>query len=303
MDAKQIRNVLVLGAGTMGQQIALLCAWHGYRVSLYDLGTEILDRALARIRGLAQQLVAEEYLAPDEVEQILDRITPSTDATEAAREADLVSESIPEDPKLKGQVLGQFDKLCPPHTLFTTNSSTLVPSQYAEATGRPAQFCALHFHQPIWTANVVDIMPHPATDPSVVAVLRDFARDLDQIPIYLGKESPGYVFNAMLNGILRAALELASSEIATVQDIDRSWMGVTNMEMGPFGMIDLVGIDLVHSIVLRDAGVFRFLPRARRILSFLGSYVDQGKLGIKSGQGFYTYPNPAFKQQDFIEGS
>jgi 3-hydroxybutyryl-CoA dehydrogenase len=303
MDAKQIRNVLVLGAGTMGQQIALLCAWHGYRVSLYDLGTEILDRALARIRGLAQQLVAEGYLAPDEVEQILDRITPSTDATEAAREADLVSESIPEDPKLKGQVLGQFDKLCPPHTLFTTNSSTLVPSQYAEATGRPAQFCALHFHQPIWTANVVDIMPHPATDPSVVAVLRDFARDLDQIPIYLGKESPGYVFNAMLNGILRAALELASSEIATVQDIDRSWMGVTSMEMGPFGMIDLVGIDLVHSIVLRDAGVFRFLPRARRILSFLGSYVDQGKLGIKSGQGFYTYPNPAFEQQDFVEGS
>jgi 3-hydroxybutyryl-CoA dehydrogenase len=303
MDAQQIRNVLVVGAGTMGQQIALLCAWHGYQVSLYDLGTEILDRALARIAGLAEQLVVEGYLTLDEVGQILDRITPSTDATEAAREADLLSESIPEDPKLKGQVLGQFNKLCPPHTLFTTNSSTLVPSQYAEGTGRPAQFCALHFHQPIWTANVADIMPHPATDPSVVEILRDFACDLGQIPICLEKESPGYVFNAMLNGVLRAALELASSEIATVEDIDRSWMGITHMEAGPFGIMDLVGVDLVHSIVLRDAGVFRFLPQARRILSFLESYVDQGKFGIKTGQGFYTYPNPAFEQPDFVAGS
>jgi 3-hydroxybutyryl-CoA dehydrogenase len=302
MSVIEIRRVLVLGAGTMGQQIALLCAWHGYQVSLYDLGPEILERAIARITGLAQQLVAEGRLTVDEVQQILERIAPSTDPAQAARDADLVSESIPEDPKLKGQVLGQFNKLCPPHTLFTTNSSTLVPSQFADATGRPAQLCALHFHQPIWTANVVDIMPHPATNPAVVAVLRDFARDLDQIPIYVEKESPGYVFNAMLSAVLRIAIELASGKTASVEDIDRSWMGVTNMEIGPFGMIDLVGIDLVHSVVLRDAGVFRFVPRARRILSFLGAYVDQGKLGVKTGEGFYTYPNPAFRQPGFVEG-
>lgn len=302
MNAKQIRRILVLGAGTMGQQISLQCAWHGYEVSLYDLGPEILERALARIRELTQGLVAEGQLTRDEVQQILARITPSTDAAEAARDADLVSESVPEDPKLKGQVLGQFNTLCPPHTVFTTNSSTLVPSQYAEATGRPAQFCALHFHQPVWQANVVDIMPHPGTDPKVVELLHDFARDIGQIPITLEKESPSYVFNAMLNGILRSAIELASNNVATVEDIDRSWMGVTNMEAGPFGIMDLVGIDLIYGIVLRTVGIFRYLPSVRRNLSFLERYVDQGKFGIKTGEGFYSYPNPAFQQPDFVEG-
>jgi 3-hydroxybutyryl-CoA dehydrogenase len=303
MNAKQIRNVLVVGAGTMGQQIALLCAWHGYQVALYDLGPEILERASARITALTQDLVAEGLLTADEVQQILARITPKSDATEAARDADLVSESVPEDPKLKGQVLGQFNKLCPSHTIFTTNSSTLVPSQYAEATGRPARFCALHFHQPIWHANVADIMPHPGTDPAVVQVLRNFARDLDQIPFYLEKESPGYVFNAMLDAILSAAVELASRNVATIEDVDRSWMGVTKMNVGPFGIMDVIGIDLIYSIVLRKAGMLRFLPSARRVLSFLGSYVDQGKFGVKTGEGFYTYPNPAFEQPDFVEGT
>lgn len=303
MDAKQLRNVLVVGAGTMGQQIALVCAWHGYQVALYDLGPEILDRSIARITAMTQNLLAEGLLTADEGQQILARITPNSDATEAARNADLLSESILEDPKLKGQVLGQFNRLCPPRTIFTTNSSTLVPSQYAEATGRPDQFCALHFHQPVWLANVVDIMPHPGTDPAVVALVRDFARDIDQIPILLQRESPGYVFNAMLDGVLSAAIELASRDIATVEDIDRSWMGVTGLGSGPFGIMDLVGLDLVYSIVLRKAGMLRFLPSVRRVLCFLGRYVDQGKLGRKSGEGFYTYPNPAFEQPGFVEGS
>ena len=149
MNAEEIRKVLMVGAGTMGQQIALVCAWHGYQVALYDLRPEILEASVARIRALAQTVVDEGLLTTDEAQQLLARITPTSDAAEAARDADLLSESVPEDPKLKGQVLGHFDKLCPPHTIFTTNSSTLVPSQYAEATGRPAQFCALHQLAPL----------------------------------------------------------------------------------------------------------------------------------------------------------
>ena len=178
---------------------------------------------------------------------------------------------------------------------ITTNSSTLVPSQYAEATGRPARFCALHFHQPIWSSNVVDIMPHPGTDPAVVVLVRDFARTIDQIPILLQKESPGYVFNAMLDAVLSAASDLVARNVATFEDVDRSWMGITGMPVGPFGIMDLVGLDLIYSIVLRKAGIFRFLPAARRPLSVLESYVERGKLGLKTGEGFYTYPDPAFE--------
>jgi 3-hydroxybutyryl-CoA dehydrogenase len=303
MNTKEIRKVLMVGAGTMGQQIALICAWHGYQVALYDLRPEILESSIARIRALAQTVVDEGLLTTEEAQQLLARIAPTSDPAEAARDADLLSESVPEDPKLKGQVLGHFDRLCPPHTIFTTNSSTLVPSQYAEATGRPAQFCALHFHQPVWSANVVDIMPHPGTDPAVVVLVRDFARTIDQIPILLEKESPGYVFNVMLDGILIAAMNLVSGNIATVEDVDRSWMGITGMEAGPFGIMDLIGLDLIYSIVLRKAGMFRFLPSARRLLSLLGSYVEQGKLGLKTGEGFYTYPEPAFEQPGFVEGN
>jgi 3-hydroxybutyryl-CoA dehydrogenase len=303
MNAEEIRKVLMVGAGTMGQQIALVCAWHGYQVALYDLRPEILEASVARIGELAQTVVDEGLLTTDEAQQLLTRITPTSDAAEAARDADLLSESVPEDPKLKGQVLGRFDKLCPPHTIFTTNSSTLVPSQYAKATGRPAQFCALHFHQPVWSSNVVDIMPHPGTDPAVVDMVRDFARTIDQVPILLEKESSGYVFNVMLDAVLGAAMDLVSGNIATFEDVDRSWMGITGMPAGPFGIMDLVGLDLVYSIVLRKAGIFRFLPSARRTLSLFGTYVEQGKLGQKSGEGFYTYPDPAFEQPGFVEGS
>jgi len=303
MTAEQIRKVLVVGAGTMGQQIALVCAWHGYQVALYDLRPEILDESVARTRALSQTVVDAGLLTADQAQQLLARITPTSDAAEAARDADLLSESVPEDPKLKGEVLGHFDKLCPPHTIFTTNSSTLVPSQYAEATGRPAQFCALHFHPPVWAANVVDIMPHPGTDPAVVALVRDFARTIDQVPILLEKESPGYVFNAMLDAVLGSAIDLVARNVATVEDVDRSWMGITGMPVGPFGIMDLVGLDLIYSIVLRKAGMFRFLPSARRTLSLFRSYVEQGKLGLKTGEGFYSYPDPAFEQPGFVEGS
>jgi 3-hydroxybutyryl-CoA dehydrogenase len=205
-----------------------------------------------------------------------------------------------EDPKVKGDVFAQFNKLCPAHALFTTNTSTLLPSRYAKATGRPAQFAAFHFHNPVWLANVVDVMPHPGTAAEVIPRLVVFARSIDQIPIVLHKETPGYVFNAMLDGILRTSMMLAADGKASVEDIDRAWMGVTRMPVGPFGMIDLVGVDLVYHIAARMPLLMRLTPPAQRLLRFLKGYVDRGWLGIKSGQGFYNYPDPAFSHPDFV---
>lgn len=222
MKIDDLQRVLILGAGTMGQQIGLQCALHGYEVRIYDIMPEALQAAEKQIERYAQGLIAEGRLAEPEAAAVLARITITGDPAQAAEDADLLSESVPEQPKLKGQVLGQFNELCPPHTIFTTNSSTLVPSQFAGATGRPDRFCAFHFHQPVWTANVVDIMPHPGTAAETVALLHDFAGRIDQIPIFVKQEHPSYVFNTMLDALLSSAMELAAEDVATVEDIDRA---------------------------------------------------------------------------------
>lgn len=302
MRIEEIRRVLVVGAGTMGRQISLLCAMHGYDAALYVRRPHMLDTTIGKVRALALEWMGEGRLTQSESSAALSRITTTSNPGEAAAEVDLLSESVAEDPRIKARVFAQFDRLCPPRTIFTTNTSTLVPSQYAKATGRPAQFCAFHFHQPVLVANVVDIMPHPGTSEETITLLHDFARRIGQIPVFIKKENKGYIFNAMFNAFLRVALILAASKVASVEDIDRAWMGVTKMPIGPFGMIDIVGVDLTYEIAKRQTKWVFFMPQARGILNFLKAYVDQGRLGIKTGKGFYTYPNSAFQQPGFLEG-
>lgn len=160
MRIEDIRCVLIVGAGTMGQQIGLQCAMHGYEVVVYDIAPEALEVAHAQIKAYAAHLLNQTRLTRSEADATLARINFTTKPEDAAR-ADLLSESVPEDPGLKAKVFAQFNKICPPQTVFTTNTSTLIPSMYAEATGRPGQFAALHFHTYVWDSNVVDIMPHP----------------------------------------------------------------------------------------------------------------------------------------------
>ena len=288
MKIEDIRHVLVVGAGTMGRQISLQCAMHDYNVTLYDISPEALEAATGQLKEYAAHLVAWGRLSKKEANAALKRITTTNNAREAAAQADLVSESVPEDPKLKCKVFTQFNKLCPSRTIFTTNSSELLPSFMAEKTGRPNKFAAFHFHQHVWEANVVDIMPHPGTTKETVKLLRAFAERIGQIPIMLRKENPGYVFNTMLNALLGSALTLAMNDVASVEEIDRAWMGVTKMIVGPFGILDTVGLDLAWHIT--DSGArLTGDKQLQAQADYLKQYVDKGWLGVKSGRGFYTY--------------
>lgn len=301
MKIKQVQRIIVIGAGTMGQQISLQCAMHGYEVIVYDLTPNILDHSLTQINRYAAQFVANGRFSRKRADAALARITMTTNPTEAAAEADVLSESVPEDPELKAKVFAQFNDLCPPRTIFTTNTSSLVPSMYAAATGRPAQFAALHFHQFVWDANVVDIMPHPGTSQETIKLLHAFAQRIGQIPIFVQKENRGYVFNAMLDSLLRAAVTLNRNNIASVKDIDRSWMGVTKMSWGLFAGMDVIGLDVIwHAITHRAKQTND--PEDIAYADFIKQYVDKGWLGVKSGRGFYTYPNPAYQQSGFLLG-
>jgi 3-hydroxybutyryl-CoA dehydrogenase len=302
LKVEDLRRVLVVGAGTMGQQIAVQCAMHGYEVIAYDVSPKALEAGRKRIEGYVAQLVSDKRLTDNDSEAILGHIIFTSDPNEGAK-ADLLSESVPEDPDLKARVFAQFNTICPPHTIFTTDTSTLLPSMFASATGRPAQFAAFHFHQYVWDSNLVDIMPHPGTSPETVHLLESFARRIGQVPLVFKREHPEYVANAILGAINDTAFKLVfRDEVASVEDVDRATMIVMKWPTGPFASLDVVGLDTVWHIartkakLTGDPNIQAGADRLKR------EYIDKGWLGVKTGRGFYTYPDPAYARPGFLTG-
>lgn len=297
MKIDDVKRILVIGAGTMGHQIGFLCAMHGYDVVVYDVNDDFLAAAQRRVDRLADRFISRKRLAEAQKESVLARMIYTSDAETAAADADIVTESVPEDPALKGKIFGQFNRLCPPRTVFTTNTSSLVPSMFADATGRPDRFLAFHFHDILLT-DVVDVMPHPGTSPESLELVQAFARRLDQTVILLERENFGYVFNAMLSDLFKSALTLAANGVAAVEDIDRAWMGVLQAPMGPFGMMDSIGLTTVWKISDYWAKATDDAQLAANA-TFLKVLIDDGRLGKKCGAGFYSYPKPLFQQPGF----
>lgn len=300
MKAEDIKKVLIIGAGTMGRQIATQFALYDCDVVVYDIKEEFLEKAKKAIVKMAPGVAASQGVAPEKAAAITERISFTTDPETAAQGVHLVSESVPEDPELKGKVFATFNKLCPPDTIFTTNTSSLLPSMFADATGRPDKLLALHFHD-IRITTIVDLMPHAGTLPETVEAVKGFSERTGLNIILMQKESFGYVFNYILMSFFQQAQTLASKGIATPADIDRAWMGVTKSPMGPFAMMDSVGLDTVWKIT--EFWAMRNNSKgALKNAEYMKQYVDRGELGQKTRKGFYTYPNPAFIQPDFIAG-
>ncbi|HBV93403.1 MAG: 3-hydroxyacyl-CoA dehydrogenase [Candidatus Dormibacteria bacterium] len=302
MRVEDVRRVLLIGSGTMGLQIGLQAATHGYEVVVYEIDSAAREAAPRRLRAYAEEQRTAGVLAAGELERSLARVTVTADPVAAGADSDVLIECVPEDPDLKGRVLAQFDGLCPPRTVFATNTSTLLPSMYAEASGRPDRLAALHFHIPVWSANVVDVMPHPGTSTETTELLVAFARRLGQIPIRMRRESIGYVFNAVYTAMNRAAITLVANDVASVEDVDRAWMAIMKTPFGPFGALDDVGIDTAWHITEYWAGVTGDV-QLRTNADWLRGYVDSGRTGAKAGEGFYRYPNPAYAEPGFVEGT
>lgn len=291
-----INNILVLGSGTLGLRIALVCALNDYKVMIYDINEATFDKARRIQDEILTGLVKASKIDQAAAKRAIDNQQFTTNPKTAAQNADLVSESVTEDLDLKKKVWSQFGQLCPPDTIFTTNTSYLIPSFFAEETGRPELFCALHFHD-VFYANVVDIMPNPRTKAWMIPLLEEFGKSIQQTPVVIKRESPGYIFNAMLMALIGAAGALVTFDVASIEDVDRSWMGNFKMPMGPFGILDEVGLDTAWHITSNQKD-----DKSKRFAGLLKTYVDQGKLGKKVGVGFYTYPNPRYQDDDFISG-
>lgn len=294
MTNPQIDCFGILGSGTLGYRIGLQAALSGYTTLLYDLTDAALDNARQQQDALLGRLIRKKQLNEAFAKTALKRINFTTDAARFADQVDFVSESVTENLALKREVWTSFAERWKPGTRLTTNTSYLLPSQLVDAVGRPELFCAFHFHD-VFEARVVDIMPHPGTDPNFVSWLIDLGRVLNQVPVHVKRETSGYLFNHMLMAYLGAAGHLLASDKATAQDIDRSWMGNLGTRVGPFGMMDQVGLDTVLHILSE-----RTDRRSRAFFDLIEPMVKAGQLGAKSGEGFYTYPRPAYAAPDFL---
>lgn len=292
-----IKKVTIAGSGVLGAQIAFQTAFYGYAVMIYDLSDEILEKAKATFLKLGEAYKADLNASQQQIDEAMGRLDFSADLAVAIADADLLIESIPENPSIKTGFYEKLAAVAPQKTIFATNSSTMLPSQFAESTGRPAQFAALHFANQIWKHNTAEIMGHPGTDAKVFDTLLAFAKSIGMVALPLHKEQPGYIVNSLLVPFLGAALDLLVKGVADVETIDKTWTVATGAPAGPFRILDVVGITTAYNINKMEAEKTGD-PMKQRVVDYLKeNYIDQGKLGVATGEGFYTYPAPASKKQ------
>lgn len=296
----EIKNVTVCGSGVLGGQIAFQAAFHNFNVVAFDVDQEVLKKLATRFLILGEAFKKDLGSTQSEVEHAISRITFSSDLAEATKEADLVIEAVPENIQIKKEFYKKLGKAAPSKTIFCTNTSTLLPSMFAEETGRPDRFLALHFANNIWKQNTTEIMGHANTNPAVFDIIVDFAKNIGMLALPIRKEQSGYIINTLLVPFLSAGISLYVNDIADPYTIDKTWMKATNSPSGPFAFLDVIGMNTPYNLYKMQADQGnKFAQKIVRILK--ENFIDKGKLGVSSGEGFYTYPNPAYLNEDFLK--
>ncbi len=296
----EIKQLAVIGAGTMGRQIALQCARQGFPVALFDLAASVLTEAEHWQRGMVDEWVASGALSADVASRIFDKICYQPKLAEALRDADLAIEAVPERIALKREVFAQLDRLLPADAIIATNSSSIRVSALEDATERRERVANLHFYLPVWDSPMVEVGGGSCTVPEVLDALTAFARAIGILPLRVEKESTGFVFNRVWRAVKKEAMRVADSGVASIEDIDRAWMIKFGREKPPpFAQMDRIGLDVIRDIELRyaaESGDPEDLPKP-----ILTERVERGELGVKSGRGFYAYPDPAWARPEFLD--
>ncbi|RUL50892.1 3-hydroxyacyl-CoA dehydrogenase [Lysinibacillus antri] len=293
------QNVTVAGSGVLGSQIAFQTAYKGFKVSVYDINEEAIEQAKSRMMSLKERYKEDLRASADAVDSAYNRMSFYSDLKEAVQDADLVIEAVPELAEIKMKFYKQLSEVAPEKTIFATNSSTMLPSQFADSTGRSEKFLALHFANEIWLNNTAEIMMHPNTDSKVFEDVIEFAKAIGMVALPLQKEQPGYILNSLLVPFLEAAQGLLVKGIADPETIDKTWIIATGSPKGPFAILDVVGINTAYNIAYAKGQAGN--EGSKKVAEYLKrEYIDQGKLGTGTKEGFYTYPNPKYLDPDFL---
>ena len=317
------KKVTLAGGGVLGSQIAYQTAYKGFDVTIWLRSPESVERAKEKIerlhgiylksidamaasegvdpRTLCRGLVKDQKnfsgmsqeeadLLKKNADDAYNNIKYVTDMDEAFGDADLVIEAMAENPRAKIEFYKELAGHLPEKTILATNSSTMLPSAFAEYTGRPEKYLALHFANEIWRMNTAEVMGHEGTDPGAYKAVSEFAGHIGMVPLELHKEQPGYILNSMLVPFLNAAQALYANDVADPETIDKTWMLATGAPTGPFRILDIVGLTTAYNIVMNNPeATSNPDSTAAKIAAKLKEKIDAGKTGINAGEGFYKY--------------
>ncbi|MEV0189918.1 3-hydroxybutyryl-CoA dehydrogenase [Kitasatospora purpeofusca] len=281
-------TVAVVGLGTMGTGVAVAVARSGRRVIGIEADEKSAARALARIEESTAHAVARERLTAEERAGLLGRLTVGH-ALDAAAEADLVIEEVPEQLELKRELFAELDRICPAGTVFATGTTALSVTRIAAATARPDRVLGLHFFNPVHTMKLVEVVRTVLTAPQVAEDAAALARDLGKEPVAAGDRA-GFVVNGLLFAYLNQAAAMYESKYATREDIDAAMRLGCGLPMGPLALLDLIGVDTARTVL--EAMYEQSRDRLHAPAPILGQLVSAGLLGRKTGRGFYTYEAP-----------
>ena len=312
-----MKNIVIMGGGVLGSQIAFQTAFCDYNVTVWLRSEGSIERTKAKLelvknsyidainlmampegksfnnwcRGIAD---ADNFNKDELINKVMglsDKIKLELDMKKALEDADLVIESMAEDFEAKKDLYLKIAPLLPEKTIVVTNSSTMLPSKLAKYTGRPDKFLALHFANSIWKNNTAEVMMHPKTEEKYFNEVMEFAKSIRMIALPLKKEKSGYLLNSMLIPLLFSGMDLYVNGVSDFESIDKAWLLGTGAPKGPFQILDTVGLETAYKIVEMYLKVPSFLApyNFKGMAKVLKEYIDAGKLGKASGEGFYKY--------------
>lgn len=290
-----LKNVAIIGTGTMGTLISLLSAYNGYKVSLYDSNENAFNETLNKLRKEAKSRKVKTFIPLDGWDKALKNIGTKTTIHDAVVDADLVIEAVPEKLSLKQEIFKEIGKSVLPSTVIASNSSSIPISRLENSSGHPENCLNIHFYL---GAKMADIMGGRKTSEEIYKKGVEWIRSLGFYPIRVKKEILGFCYNRIWRVIKREALYMWANEFVEYQDIDRASMLLSGGASGPFGSMDAVGLDVVYDIEMiyyNESGDERDRPPDK-----LKEMINKGELGIKTGKGFYRYPNPEYRDPNFL---
>ncbi len=312
---KNIKNITILGGGVLGSQIAFQTAYSGFNVTIYLRSKESIERCKPKLAKLKETYIESiNIMTKDKsydswcngissydnfdknecltkVEDAFNTIKLELNLEKAVNDADLVIESMSEEFETKKEMFMKLSKVLNDKTIVVTNSSTMLPSRLAKYTNRPDKFLTLHFSNSIWKNNIAEVMKQKDTKEEYFNIVLNFAKEINMIPLPVRKEKSGYLLNSMLMPFLFSALDLVVNDILDSASIDKAWTIGTGSPEGPFQILDIVGLKTAYDIVEMYVKIPSFLApyNFKGMHKLLKTYLDEGKLGKASGEGFYKY--------------
>lgn len=294
-----ISRVAIIGNGMLGTQIALLSRYRGFDVYLFDEMSNIFEETIEKYRADFVAKGLESSIPLNEWDDLRDSCVKCDSIEKAVETADLVIEAVPENLEVKNKVFNIIGAYAPQYAILATNSSSMPVSRIEESSGYPERCLNIHFYQILSGMNMADVMAGTKTRPEIFGKGIEWVKALKCLPLKVKKELLGFCFNRVWRAIKKETLYMWGNSFVDFHDVDKAWMIFTGMNVGPFGIMDTVGLDTVHNIEMvyyEESKDPKDIPPVA-----LKQKIEKGELGVKSGKGFYTYPNPEYSNPDFLK--